>query len=220
MNNTEEDLFEEREFSDKKWLWTKSDAGAWKYLAKTSRYEFPNYLSKFVKENNIVLQAGGHAGMYPHQYSKIFKQVITCEPEPHNFYCLEKNVLSENVLKKNCALGERSGTIKMSHPKSKKVNTGCFKVDGDGDIPMITIDSLNLTDCNLIHLDLEGYELFALKGAINTIQKFKPVIVLETNNCCLTFGYTIDQLNQWIKDTLNYKILEKLEDDTIYISNV
>ena len=30
-----------------------------------------------------------------------------------------------------------------------------------------------------IQLDVEGYQLFALNGAINTIQKFKPVISIE-----------------------------------------
>ena len=28
-------------------------------------------------------------------------------------------------------------------------------------------------------LDVEGYELYAIKGAVNTIAKYKPTVVLE-----------------------------------------
>jgi hypothetical protein len=41
------------------------------------------------------------------------------------------------------------------------------------------IDDLNLECCDLIHLDIEGYELHALMGARNTIEKHQPLIVLE-----------------------------------------
>jgi len=51
-----------------------------------------------------------------------------------------------------------------------------------GDVVMCTIDSLNLEKCDLIHLDIEGYEGKALLGAANTIQKFKPVIIIERNS--------------------------------------
>jgi hypothetical protein len=41
------------------------------------------------------------------------------------------------------------------------------------------IDDLNLERCDLIHLDIEGFELHALKGAVNTIQTCRPIIALE-----------------------------------------
>ena len=42
----------------------------------------------------------------------------------------------------------------------------------------LTIDSLHLAP-NVIHLDVEGYELEVLNGAMKTIETFKPVIVSE-----------------------------------------
>ena len=45
--------------------------------------------------------------------------------------------------------------------------------------PMITLDSLNLDNVGLIQLDVEYYELNVLRGAIETIKKFKPVITCE-----------------------------------------
>ena len=36
--------------------------------------------------------------------------------------------------------------------------------------------------CDLISLDLEGFEPFAITGAIETINKFKPVVIVERNS--------------------------------------
>ena len=58
-------------------------------------------------------------------------------------------------------------------------DTGGVHVAGDGYLPLIAIDSLNLPGCDLLQLDVEGFELKALKGAINTITKYKPVICVE-----------------------------------------
>ena len=45
----------------------------------------------------------------------------------------------------------------------------------------MTIDSLNLEDTVLIQLDVEGHEMFALKGALKTISKCRPVVAIEDN---------------------------------------
>jgi hypothetical protein len=38
---------------------------------------------------------------------------------------------------------------------------------------------LKLDHCDLIQLDIEGYEMFALRGAKETIKKFHPLICIE-----------------------------------------
>jgi hypothetical protein len=43
----------------------------------------------------------------------------------------------------------------------------------------ITLDSIKPKDVDLIHLDVEGHEYNALKGAVKTITKYKPLIVVE-----------------------------------------
>jgi hypothetical protein len=57
---------------------------------------------------------------------------------------------------------------------------GCYVDEGGKySVSTIAIDDLYLTACDLIILDIEGSEPFALEGARATIDKFKPVIMVE-----------------------------------------
>lgn len=207
-----------RNFDGKDWRWPVKDEIAWKYLTKKRHYRLPDYIATLVKNVNFVVQAGGHCGLYPNKYSYLFKNVYTFEPHPENFYCLDNNVQQDNVIKINFALGETESMINLADPADyRDKNTGGYTVSGVGDIKLIRLDDYPIDGCDLLHLDLEGFELFALKGAVNTINRFKPLIVLETNNYCEMHGYTVLEMETWIKETLNYKVLEKLEHDTIYI---
>jgi Methyltransferase FkbM domain len=47
--------------------------------------------------------------------------------------------------------------------------------------PVVTIDSLNLTACDLIKIDCDGPELAILQGAEATIARCRPVIYCEND---------------------------------------
>jgi hypothetical protein len=47
------------------------------------------------------------------------------------------------------------------------------------DVAMVAIDSMRLTRCDLIKLDVEGMELDALAGAAETIAALHPVLFVE-----------------------------------------
>ncbi len=49
-------------------------------------------------------------------------------------------------------------------------------------IATITIDSIvpRTSTVSILHLDLEGFEEFALLGAIETIERCRPLLILET----------------------------------------
>jgi FkbM family methyltransferase len=132
----------------------------------------------------VVIQAGGNCGMYARFYNKYFNNVHTVEPEELNFKCLNHNTKDfKNINAYNAALGDKEGFVKISGGGYR--NCGTFRVreikEDDVSIPMITIDSMSLPHVDLIHLDLEGFEEKALKGAIETIKKFKPTIITERN---------------------------------------
>jgi FkbM family methyltransferase len=161
------------------WVWIKQDTGAWDGPAE----EFPEYKRRHLlhcKRFDLAVQAGGALGMYPRLYSKYFHHVYTFEPDSLNFYCLVNNCQSPTIHKFNVALGREARMIEMN--ESERTNSGMHTVNlniPNATIPMITIDSLKLPTCDLIQLDIEGFEADALFGAQETIRKFHPIIQTE-----------------------------------------
>lgn len=123
------------------------------------------------------VQAGGHAGFWPMALAAKFEHVHTFEPERALFDCMARNCTAANVTMYRHGLGSLAGTVKFrSH-----VSAGSWRVDDEGDhlITLLTIDQLNLTRCDAILLDIEGYEVQALAGATATIERCRPVILVE-----------------------------------------
>jgi len=166
----------EKKFISGLW-WPSTDRHAHMVLPQEAREAIPRVL-KHLKARRLCLQAGGNAGAYPIMLSGFFDKVITFEPEPENFECLKKNNLQGNLEIRQEALGDREDKVGIW---VNKVNMGECRITGRGDILMTKIDLLDLKVCDLIWLDIEGYELPALKGAEETIKKFGPLIVVENN---------------------------------------
>jgi FkbM family methyltransferase len=162
-----------------KWVWPKDDESSWEGQNKTK--DLYQHILPYVKEKNIMVQAGGNCGFILSHFVDHFNTVYTFEPDPINFYCLNQNIQSSNVIKLQACLGDSNKTVKVQQlvREGRKNDIGGFHVAGSGLIPMFSIDSLKLTGCDLIQLDIEGYELKALEGAINTINQYKPVICVE-----------------------------------------
>jgi len=197
------------------WLWPNDDTVAWSYLNKAAHRHLPHKISQFCDRKSLVIQAGGNAGLYPKQYASLFQQVITIEPDYRNFFCLCYNVPDANVFKFQACLGDSNKMLGLDYnPRWNNENRGAMKVSSSGIIPQITIDSFNLAP-DLIHLDIEGYEGFALNGAIDTITKHKPLIVLETNGSGDEYGWPQNKIDELLF-SLGYKILENWGHDTVY----
>lgn len=204
---------------DEEWWWPIKDRTASVYFGNKDHYDLPKKLINLCGENKkAVVQAGGHVGMYANMYANEFESVYTFEPNYVNYYCLNLNAPFANVYKFRSCLGETNNSVIL---KTSRKNSGAHHVDLNteepGVIPTLTIDNLGLNYCDLIHLDIEGYEYYAIKGAFQTIQEFKPIICLETtkaieNNANLTIDILDDLLY-----SMGYKISDRNETDTIYM---
>jgi len=165
--------------------WIKGDTGAWTGpLADwiECKDSFMSNVSNF----DTVVQAGGCCGMYPRFYKNYFKNVYTFEPNPDNYECLKKNCDGiQGILHGQYALGPTPSKVSMNYarPGGDDINVGMHTINNTpGDINMIMIDQLNLSACDLIHLDIEGFEEGAIYGALQTITKYWPVIIVERGN--------------------------------------
>ncbi len=134
--------------------------------------------ASFCKQHRLCVQAGGHAGVFPMRLARHFDKVLTFEPDPFLFSCLYENTLGNlKILPYQSALGNGTQPLKMS----RHSNAGGWQINplGDVEVQQTRIDALNLEYCDAIILDIEAYEPEALKGAINTIERFSPVLHVE-----------------------------------------
>lgn len=168
----------------------------------------------FLKGTRTAIQAGGNMGAFPWKMAQKFASVITAEPDPECFRCLDLNVMEPNVTKLNAAFGEQPGKVSMSYPQAN--NLGAQFVVPGGDIESITIDSLGVMDCDMIYLDVEGAELSALKGAEETIRMSKPLIVVEDKGLSSRFGTEKGDIGKWLAFNFGYRQVGASKRDVIY----
>lgn len=196
------------------WHWPKSDSRCWSYMQTYPNLPFE--IAEYVADKKVMVQAGGNCGFYPKKYASIFGAVYTFEPEWLNFYCLSRNVTESNVIKSQACLGNIPSLVDL---KVNEKNRGKTHIAGAGKYPVYLIDNLSLSVCNLIHLDIEGYEYFALLGAVNTIKKCRPVIVVEMwDKLDSRFGENLNQKTEELLRDLGYKFVVLLhESDKVFV---
>lgn len=188
------------------WMWIAEDNGAWdgpKHDWESSHLEG---IKDLVTDWSVCVQAGGNQGMYPRLLAGHFQHVYTFEPDPLNFHCLVNNCQLDNIYKLNAALGAYNGLARVQRASMTNAGTHTVNTEGDCHVPMLTIDSLNLQSCGLFQLDLEGFEIHALKGAAETIARCKPVIQCENGN---------NQLLEFLQQ-FGYKAVAQSKADTFY----
>lgn len=167
------------------WMWVKEDSGAWDGPKHDWESSHSIKYFKYLKQREVVVTAGACCGMHVRFYAKQFSRVYAFEPDPLNFHCMVNNAQYDNVIKLNAALGDKNGLIRVN--RGGMGNVGTHTVSEGGIVPCFALDTLNLDACDLIQLDVEGYELNVVHGAIETIKRFWPVITAENGHKCEDF---------------------------------
>jgi FkbM family methyltransferase len=163
----------------------------------------------------VCVQAGAHNGLWAMHLTKHFGRVVTFEPEAANWECLQRNLGDRfpRIEAHHAMLGESAG---MGTVMVNGKNTGGHKVRYDGGAtPVIAIDALGLEDVGLIYLDIEGAEWPALKGAVRTISRCRPVIAYESRDHTVHFGYEPGDLAKWLTQA-GYRQVRKVSRDLIW----
>jgi FkbM family methyltransferase len=136
-----------------------------------------DFLTSHFKENQIFVDVGANVGVHSVRAASWDMKVYAFEPNPLNLALLKRNVeingLPMNILP--YALGAKTEKVHLSP------NAALSRIiEKDGmDVEMRTLDSFELPGVDLLKVDVEGYELEVLKGAKNTLEKFRPVIMIE-----------------------------------------
>ena len=135
--------------------------------------------------------------------------VIAFEPQEALFKLLVENTAGKSVECYNVALGSAAGVAHMPRVRyGEKGNYGGVRIVSGGfgtiEVPMRTLDSFGLEGVGLIKIDVEGYELEVLKGAVETIERCSPILYVEDD-----LEHKSYALRKYIKETLGYKNIEE-----------
>ena len=156
-------------------------------------------LENFVNEDSTVVDIGAHIGVFAIPASKKAKKVIAFEPVIESFQRLADHIVlneATNIVPYNFAVGEDQTLAELEYcPKfntggaTLNISRGSLQIPDLGDehappkypILVKTLDSLELEACDFIKCDTEGCELLVVRGGLETIKKFRPVMVMEHN---------------------------------------
>jgi FkbM family methyltransferase len=166
------------------------------------------------KQFRTAIQAGGNLGVYPMALAQKFQRVYTVEPDAANFEALAINTVNQpRVVIRRAAFGQdhSKAAIDQIYPN----NAGAHQIKEGTEFDVVPIDSLGVTDCDLLQLDVEGSEHQAILGAIATIEASWPVITLELKGLGERYGYTDDDTINLLA-SMGYKIADRVNRDVIF----
>ncbi len=159
----------------------------------------------FVRQFRVAVDVGAHRGIITRQLLTHFPVVWAIEPGP-----LARQIPKEAQVIR-AAVGETAGRCAM---RDGNENTGQRHVVEGDDVYVITIDSLRLAP-DFIKIDVEGFEVFALRGAESTIRTHHPVLLVEDNGLCRRYnvheGACRELLESW-----GAQAVQRMGIDTVY----
>lgn len=162
-------------------------------------------LKQYIDPNRNLLEIGAHCGTSSIVYSSFLnddKKIYAYEPQQNMYNLLVKNINQNNLQNKiipynfgvfcfegnatmnNIDLDGGGGIVSKRYNEEIDLNCnfGGIGLGKDGEnIKLTTVDNMILDDIGFIHCDAQGSENFIFSRSINTIKKYRPVILYENN---------------------------------------
>lgn len=158
-------------------------------------------LKKMLKPGDVFVDVGANIGYFSLLVANQSSQnkIIALEPVSYLFNALKENISLNkfnNIEALNLAAGYKEETRLIYLSKTDNTGMSSFQqpenYSGKSEtVKVVTLDSLarnlKLQKVDLIKIDVEGSELFVLKGMTEIITLFQPSIVLELNPETLSY---------------------------------
>jgi FkbM family methyltransferase len=216
-------------------------------LVKTGRTHIESELANIfaiidtLPADAVVVDGGANAGFFTvpvaHRTQGRGTRIVSFEPQRQLFRALGGSLVLngyDHVYLHNCGLGEEPGTAQLpaiDYSISQDFGTISLNdettVEEDGwmadrVVNITSIDAMDLPGLDFFKLDVEGYEIPALRGALETIKKHRPWIWVEyfitgVDPIKQTLG-GIDNYEFFIMDYQNMLCVPKEKQGTITIS--
>jgi len=167
----------------------------------------------------LVVQAGGHVGIWPAKLSDYFECVVSFEPVLENYIACVHNIQASNVLMVPGCLGFSSSLVRVTNSEGFG---GSAKIwDGENTFascstPISGLPEWIQSQIDALFLDVEGYELEILNGAAHILEANHPIIVVEEKEKYLKTGKS-GETAQFLQ-RFGYKQADHLRDDLIFVA--
>lgn len=172
-----------------------------------------DYTIRTCNQRMCCIQAGGNVGIWPLKLAQFYDIVHTFEPDPDIYACMEKNCADKNIICYNNGLADTDRELNFY--RTGKSGTGYTEINEKENIApvakvkAVTIDSLHL-DPDAIFLDVEGFEVQVLKGAVETIRIHRPIIQVEL------LQRTKDEIDSFL-ESIGYHAVKHFGKDGVYV---
>lgn len=161
-----------------KWFVEKKDH----FLALSEVETLPrNVLKEIATKEKIFVDVGAHVGEYTVRLAKYFKKVIAIEANPASAEVLKKNLELngiKNVEVINVAVGRKRGKGVLNIRGGSSTLLSQYESPEKIEVKVVPLDEL-IEGCDVIKIDVEGYEEEVIRGASKIIFENKPVILIE-----------------------------------------
>jgi FkbM family methyltransferase len=149
-------------------------------------------VARFAPAGSRAVDVGANRGVYTYHLSRAVGSggaVIAYEPQPElAAYVRAGMARAGNVTVRAVALGERPGSAPLTIPlRDGRPEPGWATLRRaphdpalSYDVPVVTLDDeLAGREVSFIKIDVEGYELATLRGALATLGRWRPVVLAE-----------------------------------------
>jgi FkbM family methyltransferase len=202
--------------------------------------------AKYIKPEHVILDLGGFIGSTAKEFAESFpqNQVYVFEPLPDNIKKIEKisaeyknitivpkavgNISSKVFINKSANISS-SSIFPLNADPNSPIFSGNLQVTEQLEIETIALDDFlpANTHVGIMKLDVQGYELNALKGALRTLKNTDFIVVEVVNHDYYKGGAKYYEIDQYLREN-NFVISDiypSLKDnkilkewDCIYIS--
>lgn len=155
---------------------------------------FFEFAASVVPQDAVCLDIGANIGLTAAALAAQARQVHSFEPSPSVYSFLERTLAANNannVVKNRLAVGRDKGELRFfddanSASASHLISDQTLARDAEVRVPVTTIDAYakenDLARIDFIKIDIEGFEIDALKGGESTIRSLKPTALVEFNS--------------------------------------
>jgi len=159
---------------------------------------------KYFGDGVVAIDCGANIGVHTIEWAKRMNgwgQVVAIEAQERVFYALAGNIAINNCFNAramHAAVAAKDGTMKIPNPdylspgsfgslELRQREAGEFigqpidySEENAATIRALALDSLQLARIDLIKIDVEGMELEAIDGAATSLERSRPILIVES----------------------------------------